>query len=51
MAFIYKNDEVIAEYPLKHMNLLKPEYTFLCAGAGLQKLNKQIKKARFVSCT
>lgn len=47
MAFVYNAEgETIAEIPIENTPYLKPEFTSLCAGAALQKLNQQLREAR-----
>lgn len=44
MAFVYgDNGETVAEIPIELTFTLRPEFTALCAGAALQKLNRERK--------
>ncbi len=43
-AFVYdESGATLAEIPIEHTPHLRTELTALCAGAALQKLNKEIK--------
>lgn len=44
MAFVYDiHGRAIAEVPMELTPRLRPELTTLCAGAALQKLNRDLK--------
>jgi hypothetical protein len=45
-AFIFKDGKSICEVNIELVGRLKNGFAFLCAGAALQKLNRDIKEAK-----
>ena len=45
-AFIFKDEKSICEVNIGLVGRLKDGFTFLCTGAALQKLNRDIKEAK-----